>query len=69
MASEKRVAKRTTAKAKEPGEKATKAKSPRRRRAPSHDAIAKRAYELYQVQGGGDDVAHWLQAERELAGS
>ena len=37
-----------------------------RRRAPTHEAIAKRAYELSQAQGGGDEVSHWLQAEREL---
>jgi hypothetical protein len=40
-----------------------------RRRAPSHEAIAKRAYELSLADGGGDDVSHWLQAERELSGS
>jgi hypothetical protein len=41
----------------------------RRRRAPSHDAIAKRAYDLYLSEGGGDHVAHWLAAERELSES
>ena len=40
-----------------------------RGRAPSHEAIAKRAYELFQAEAGGDEVAHWLQAERELARS
>jgi DUF2934 family protein len=43
---------------------------PRRRRrhvAPTHDAIAVRAYELYLGQAEGDEVSHWLQAERELA--
>jgi hypothetical protein len=43
---------------------------PRRRRrhvAPTHDAIAVRAYELYLGETEGDDVSHWLQAERELA--
>lgn len=42
---------------------------PRRRRrhvAPTHDAIAFRAYELYLAKAEGDDVSHWLQAEREL---
>jgi hypothetical protein len=38
-----------------------------RRPAPSHEAIAKRAYELYEAQGGGDHVAHWLQAERDVS--
>jgi hypothetical protein len=37
------------------------------REAPSQQAIAMRAYELYEAQGGGDHVAHWLQAERELS--
>jgi hypothetical protein len=39
----------------------------RRRPAPSHEAIAARAYELYLDRGDGDEVSHWLQAERELA--
>ena len=38
-----------------------------RRPAPSHEAIAKRAYELYEAEGGGDHVAHWLQAERDVS--
>jgi hypothetical protein len=41
----------------------------RRRSAPTHDAIAMRAYELYLGQAEGDDVSHWLQAERELVAS
>jgi hypothetical protein len=28
-----------------------------------------RAYELYLGQAEGDDVSHWLQAERELVAS
>lgn len=40
-----------------------------RRRAPTHEAIAKRAYELSRAEGGGDEVSHWLQAERELTSS
>jgi hypothetical protein len=32
----------------------------------SHDQIAFRAYELFLQEGGGDDVSHWLRAEREL---
>jgi hypothetical protein len=39
--------------------------------APSHGAIAKRAFELYLGRGGshGRDVQDWLQAERELRGA
>jgi hypothetical protein len=35
---------------------------------PTHDAIAKRAYELYEGSGrpDGRDVEFWLEAEREL---
>ena len=35
---------------------------------PTHDAIAKRAYELYEESGHpqGRDVEFWLMAEREL---
>ena len=38
---------------------------------PSHDAIARRAYELYEQRGreNGHDWDDWLQAERELAGA
>ncbi len=37
-------------------------------RAPSSDAIAARAYELWRESGcaHGNDKAHWFQAEREL---
>lgn len=34
---------------------------------PSHEEIAIHAHEIYEAQGGGDDVANWLQAERELS--
>jgi hypothetical protein len=35
---------------------------------PSHDDIARRAYELYEARGceDGHDEENWLQAEREL---
>lgn len=35
---------------------------------PTREEIAKRAYEIYVRRGGaqGQDVADWLQAEREL---
>ena len=34
--------------------------------APSHEAIAARAHELYEQGAPGDHVEHWLAAEREL---
>jgi hypothetical protein len=38
--------------------------------AATDEAIARRAYELYQARGGthGADMDDWLQAERELRG-
>jgi hypothetical protein len=35
---------------------------------PSHDAIARRAFELYLSRGGahGDSLGDWLRAEAEL---
>lgn len=60
--------KKTTATAKAATKATTKPRAPRRR-APTHEAVAKRAYELSLVHGGGNDVSHWLQAERELAAS
>lgn len=38
--------------------------------APSHGAIAARAFERYRARGGshGRDVEDWLAAERELKG-
>ena len=37
-------------------------------RRPSHDDVARRAYELFQARGGesGHEVQNWLDAEREL---
>ena len=34
--------------------------------APEADEIARRAYELYESGADGDELEHWLQAEREL---
>jgi hypothetical protein len=34
---------------------------------PSYDEISERAYFISLEEGGGDEVANWLQAERELA--
>ena len=44
------------------------AKSVRVKSAPAipHEQIALRAYELFMMEGGGDDVEHWLRAERQL---
>ena len=32
----------------------------------THDAIARRAYELFAADAGGSAFDHWLRAEREL---
>ena len=34
----------------------------------ANDAVARRAYEIYESRGGqhGFDLDHWLEAEREL---
>lgn len=63
-------AKATTKKARA---KATTKRAPAKSRgepsppAPTHEAVAKRAHELYEAQGGGDPIAHWLEAERDLS--
>jgi len=38
-----------------------------RRRATTHEDIARRAYAIFETEGGGDHVDHWLRAEQELA--
>lgn len=40
-------------------------------RRPTHDEIARRAFEIWQAKGRpqGQDAAHWVQAERELTSS
>jgi Protein of unknown function (DUF2934) len=40
--------------------------APASRRSPSYDEISQRAYFMALEQGGGDEVANWLRAEREL---
>ena len=41
--------------------------SPRRaRRKPDQDEISTRAYFIHLEEGGGDQLANWLRAEREL---
>jgi hypothetical protein len=39
-----------------------------RRREPTHDQIAERAYLIHVTEAGGDEIEHWLRAERELRG-
>ena len=34
----------------------------------SHDAIARRAYEIFESDRGGPSSEHWLRAERDLLG-
>jgi len=36
---------------------------------PSHDDVARRAYELFEERGRepGHDLEHWLDAERQLS--
>ncbi len=65
---QKKPSKKPATKTKPAATATTKARASRRR-APAHDAIAQRAYELSLADNGGDHVSHWLQAERELAGS
>ena len=40
-----------------------------KRRTPTNEEIALRAYEIYQARGAedGSDLDDWLQAERELS--
>jgi hypothetical protein len=47
---------------------ATEAVAPEFPSAPSHDAIASRAYQMFLQRGGahGRDFDDWLAAEREL---
>ncbi len=33
----------------------------------AHTTIAERAYAIFEAEGGGDSLQHWLRAERELA--
>ena len=42
--------------------------SPRRTTSPSHDDVARRAYDLFEARGGepGHELEHWLDAERQL---
>jgi hypothetical protein len=39
------------------------------RREPTHDEIARRAYEIYASGHGGSEHDNWIRAERELRGA
>ncbi len=45
----------------------TSRKPKSRRRKPDHRQIAERAYYIHLDEGGLDEVANWLRADRELA--
>ncbi len=54
-------------KAKPPAKKRSTTSNTRARtRKPTHAAIAKRAYFIHLKEGSADELANWLQAEREL---
>ena len=36
---------------------------------PELEEVQKRAYELYESGADGDELEHWLQAEREFVGA
>jgi len=50
------------------GKKRTSTKAEPASGAPSHEAVAKRAFEIHLLNGGkhGTDLQDWLRAEREL---
>jgi Protein of unknown function (DUF2934) len=37
-----------------------------KKKAPTHEEIELRAYEISESTGNGDTVANWLEAERQL---
>jgi len=51
---------------KSPTAKTTKTTKTTKRKAPTHDEIRLRAFEISQGSPTGDDVANWLEAERQL---
>jgi hypothetical protein len=63
----KRAPKKASSESRKPGTRRPKRSAPALK--PAHEEIATRAYGIYLADGGGDDVAHWLRAERELSGS
>jgi Protein of unknown function (DUF2934) len=72
MAEKKAGAKKkaTSAKKSAAGAKKKASSSPRAamKSRPTHEAIAKRAYEIHEREGGHPEE-NWLRAERELEGS
>jgi Protein of unknown function (DUF2934) len=76
---EKKAAKKAGAKKASSAKKAAPAKkaatgakkkatsSKRAAKAPTHDEIARRAYEIHEREGGNHEQ-NWLRAERELGG-
>ncbi len=46
--------------------RATSSKPKSRRRTPTRHKIAERAYYIHLDEGGHDELANWLRAEREL---
>ena len=56
-----------TEKSMKPATKRAPARKPRAKRSqPHHHEISQRAYFIYLEEGGRDELAHWLRAEREL---
>lgn len=51
-----------------PNSETSKPRRSPRRREPTRDQIAERAYHIHLTEPGGDQVEHWLRAERELRG-
>ena len=64
--SAKSAAKSAKSAAKSSGKAQTRPKRAGRRRKPTHDEIAVSAYYIHLAEDGGDNVDHWLRAEREL---
>jgi len=57
-----------TEKSTKPPARRTRAAKPRtKRRKPTQEEIATRAYFIHLDEGGRDDLENWLRAERELA--
>jgi hypothetical protein len=57
-----------TEKTTKPASKRVTLRKPKtRRRKPSHDEIAVRAYFLHLEAPGSDELGNWLRAERELS--
>jgi hypothetical protein len=57
---------KATAKAAKPAVKRTRTTNRKTAPTPSHGEIAQRAYFIHLDHGATDQLANWLQAEREL---